>query len=286
MWDYSNLGLANNVYISRYFKYFMNKYEVKRLKILILIYPIIASIVSLIVKASFFDSIIIFFFIPSLILSFYNKHFIKKITLFSVILSIPIVMVVDYIMHLTGGWFVYSTIFASRFLGYVPFEDFIWGFFYVYFVLMFYETFLDKHCKPNLYYPKLKYLVILFLLFIGIFLYVYAREPRFLNISYFYLKFGVFLVIIPISFLILKFPKLYAKIFKIGVYFFYITLLHELTSLQLGQWGFPKENQLIFIINLFGLRFPFEELFFFIMLCAIAILSYYEFFDENTKSIS
>jgi len=49
--------------------------------------------------------------------------------------------------------------------------------------------------------------------------------------------------------------------------------------LQLGQWAFPS-NDFVGWVSLFGQRFPFEELFYWTMLAAVTVISYFEYFDD------
>jgi hypothetical protein len=49
----------------------------------------------------------------------------------------------------------------------------------------------------------------------------------------------------------------------------------------LGQWSFP--GKFIGWIDLFGVRFPFEEFLIWIVLGAAGVLAWYELFDDRTK---
>lgn len=66
-------------------------------------------------------------------------------------------------------------------------------------------------------------------------------------------------------------------------YFFFFSLVYELTALTLGQWSFPAENQFIGFVEFLGLRFPLEEFIFWIMLGTSATLVLYEFFNDDRK---
>ena len=107
-------------------------------------------------------------------------------------------------------------------------------------------------------------------------------QTSYLDIPYFYLTAGIVLGIIPISIVLFEYPRLIAKFFKTAAYFFYLNFAYEITALKLGIWDFPGD-QFIGWVTFFGMRFPFEEFFFWIILGAIAMLSYYEFFDDDRK---
>jgi hypothetical protein len=77
------------------------------------------------------------------------------------------------------------------------------------------------------------------------------------------------------------FPRLFSKYVKAISYFFALFILLELTGVHLNQWVFPGE--FIGWVELFGIKFPFEEFFFFIILGSAVILSYYEVFADDRK---
>jgi len=70
---------------------------------------------------------------------------------------------------------------------------------------------------------------------------------------------------------------------KATAYFFYFNIIYELTALKLGWWYFPKNNQFLGEVTMLGLSFPVEELFFFIIFGAAAVLATFELFDEDHK---
>lgn len=252
--------------------------------LLLFIWPIAASLISFLIEANTFTSIILFLGIPSMYLSFISKRWVAKIAVFSIILGIPTAIIVDYIMEKTHGWFLPSSVFGTfRLFNYVTVEQLIWLFLYIYFVAIFYETFLDKNHLIALYPKKLKYLLIFLSFIAGLFGLLYFLTPEILTIDYFYLKFGILFGLVPLIFILYKAPGLYAKFIRVGAYFFYLSLIYELTALILGQWSFHEQRQFIGFVEIFGISFPFEEFFFWILLGSMATLSYYEYFSEDLK---
>lgn len=252
--------------------------------ILLLLWPILASVLSFLINANFFVSTILFLGIPSVFLSFLNKKHIKKLALFSVIFAIPIAFVVDYIMEATGGWYVPYSIFGPfRLFGFVTVDLVLWSILETYLILMFYETFLEKQCTPKLYRPRLKYLFIIFYIAMGAFVLLYMINPSILKINYFYLKMGLVLAVLPVVGMLLKFPKFWNKFLNIAAYFFIFNFIYEVTAVKLNQWSFPVEHQLIGIVEFMGARFALEELLFWMILCAMSVVAFYEFFDDDKK---
>jgi len=252
----------------------------KRNLVLILIWPILASILSFLLSANYLVSILLFFGVPATFLSYIKPKFIKKIALFSVVFGVPLAIIIDYIMEVTRAWFTPKTVFGFLLFGNVMIEDIIFTVLYLYLVAMFYEVFLDKPHKAKLADPKLKYLFIGSMVALTVFIFFYITNPRLLAIDFFYLKVGFVVGVIPIILVLLKFPSWFDALLKTTVYFFYLAFLFEIVALLLGQWAFPAEAQFIGFVNILGIRFPMEELLFWILLGGMAALSYYKFFDD------
>ncbi len=245
---------------------------------MILLWPIIAAILSMIFKVKFFFGIFLFLIIPSIYLSLKQKKYVAKTALFSAA-GLFVFIAIDYIAVTMSQWYFPHSILPYRLFGKVALEGVLWMFAWVYFIIMYYEYFLEKKCAPRLYYPAFKFMFIGFLAILATFLIVKQINESFLHIPYFYLVFGIFLGLIPLVCVLLRFPNLFTDFAKAAVYFAFFGLVWELTGVPLGHWSFPG-TQFIGWVKLFGVRFPFEELFVWILLGAMAVLSWYEFFDE------
>ncbi len=249
---------------------------------ILLLWPIAAALLSFAFSANTLVSTLFFFGIPALYLSFRNPHCIRMAGIFALLFGIPAVIVLDYVMEITQGWYIpHSVLDPYRIFGQVSVEQLIWIFLYIYFVAMFYEMFLDKTCTHRLYWPKLKYLILATYFLFGLFVIIHLTRHELLNINYFYLKFGIILGLIPIAAALWKHSSLYAPLFKTGAYFFYLSFIYEVTALTLGQWTFPAANQFIGFITIAGTQFPLEELLFWILLGSMAVISYYRLFGER-----
>ena len=248
----------------------------------ILLWPVAATVLSFLVKANTLVSTLLFFGVPALYLSYYNPKCIRMVTQFSLIFSIPFAIILDYVMEITKGWYIASSVFDPyRIFGVVTIEQLIWLFLYVFLVLMFYEVFLEKKCAGKLAFPRMKYLIAALFIFWGMFVVLHLTNHELLQIDYFYLKFGTILGLVPVLIALSLFPDLYGTLFVTAAYFFYLSFLYEITALSLGQWSFPAKGQFIGFLTLGGITFPFEEFFFWILLGAMAVLSYYRFFGET-----
>jgi len=119
-------------------------------------------------------------------------------------------------------------------------------------------------------------------LLVVVFLLLYFLVPETLIIPYTY--FGVLFIamFIPIVVELFRHPKFLPKLLTIVVYCFFFALFYETVALKTGIWAFPG-NEYVGIISLFGVQFPFEEFFFFVLLFPIGILAYYKLFDGDEK---
>jgi len=258
------------------------KSEVRTKKIdliFLLVWPIIASFVSLFLNAKLFESLIIFYLIPSLIISFRIRKEIIKAAGFS-LLAIPMYIFTETLGNTSSSW-VIPTIFNFKVFG-ASVEGMLWGFITVYFIVMFYEYFLDKHITEKAGI-KIKYLILLSLGLFSIFLIGFFGFHEILRIPYYYLLIGAIFVLIPIILEFIAYKKIITKFFITASYFFYFHFVYEILALKLGWWYFPSSGKFIGWISFLGVNFPIEELLFFIMFGVLATLSYFEFFDDDEK---
>lgn len=250
--------------------------------VLILIWPIAAALISFAIEAGLVTSMLLFLGVPAVYLSFKCPQYIRKVALFSLILSIPTAIIADHIMQQTGGWLTYSVFGSFRLFDYVIVDQIVWVFLYVYFVGIFYESFIDRHKIVSSTSSKFKPFAIFMAIVLGLFVVAHFFSPALLNINYFYLKLGL-VGMIPLIIGLFKMPEVYGGILRAGVYFFVLSLIYELTALSLGQWSFPAKNQFIGIVQILGISFPFEELFFWIIIGAVAVATYYRLIAEDNK---
>lgn len=257
------------------------KKEINRIRLLFLFYPVFALLLSFLIEAGFFVSTLIFLGVPSLILSFKNKNLIKKCAFFSAAFGIPLTIIIDYLHTATRTWFIPKPVFTFRLFGVNTIDMVLWGFFYAYLVVMYYEYVHNHDFKGTLNLNR-KSLIIFWFASLFIFLTLLVFKNKLMNIGYVYLSIGLMLGILPIATVLLKFPSLFVNFFKTGIYFFYFNFIYEITALKLGQWTFPGTKYIGFV-NIFGIRFPFEELFFWITLGAVSILALYKLFFMVVK---
>lgn len=255
----------------------------RRTTIFFILWPILAAFISLIINAKLYTSMALFFVLPGLFLSYLKPSLIRKISFFSLIAAVALGSLFDYIMEVTGGWAIGRSEFPNVwFLNYISLIQIIWLFLYVYMVIFFYEIYFDKEKKTALY-PKMKPFILLMGGVFGFVVLSHFFAPSLLYINLFYLKAGVVLFLLPAVAILLKFPRLYGKSLKVASYFFYSTFIYEMTALELNHWTYPDATQFAGFIHIYQYSFPIEELFFWIMIGGLAIITWYEYFDDDLK---
>ena len=247
-----------------------------------LLWPIVAVYLSFNFAVNALLSPVIFYGIPSILLSLLRPSAIKK-SLFVSLFILPFMVIVDYIAEATQAWLwpLPQSMFPKLF-NYVWVEVLVWVFLHIYIVIMFYQYFFEKHILKRFWDRKSEE-VLLGTIFISVlFMLVLIVYPKALHIPYWYLVFGTLGILPAVIFEDLKYPMVFQKLLKTAMYFFYINFTYEITALKIGWWSFPS-TQFIGYVSFFGVTFPFEEFFFWIVLFTLAALSYYEYFFNKEK---
>ncbi|MBI4973411.1 hypothetical protein HZC27_02250 [Candidatus Roizmanbacteria bacterium] len=124
----------------------------------LVILSVVSTALLLFIKANFLVSTLVFFGLPSVFLSFRQPLKILKTFTFSFLMCIPFTFIFDYLIAKDRGWYIVNSVFPWRLFDIVVIEQFIWCFLYIYYIVMFYEYFLDKKEKKTIFhlFPKIK----------------------------------------------------------------------------------------------------------------------------------
>lgn len=238
---------------------------------------ILSIILYIILPINFLLGILIIFAIPSIYLCITTPKHIKKSILFSLI-SIPFVFIIDYLAVINNVWYIPKSLF--RLLNIVAIEQFIWGFFFIFLITMYYETFFDDS-KPkiskNIHYSSL-ILVLMTIIFIILIIF----HPNLIHFKNAYLIIGLIFIVLPISIIISIKPNLSKKFLLTNIFFIILFLIYEIIALLKDHWIFFKEQSL-FNLKILNIFIPIEELIFFVLISSIAVLCWYEFFADDKK---
>lgn len=250
----------------------------------LLIMPLLAAASSIVFKVNYIWSIFMFFLAPAAYLSFRYPVYIRKSLVFALFFGVPMAFWVDFIMSYTNSWQVIKSVFDPfRIFGFIVIENIIWAVLYLYLIVMFYESFFDKHKDTEYYRPRLKFAILFYFVLVTLTTLAYFFYPNLIHIDYFYFKFAFTLGLVPVCYMLIRHETLREKFFKTGLYFIYASLLYEFAALKLNLWIFPGIKQYVYTFSFFGYLVPLEEFLFWIILGSLVYLSYYEFFDDDRK---
>jgi hypothetical protein len=249
--------------------------------IALLVWPIIATLLTLILRANYLSSQLLFWGVPAILLTFWATRSSAKAALCSLIAT-AFGIACNLIFYLNGQWYVLSTVFHSRLLGLMAWEDILYFFLFFYVPILAWEHFFERQTPEPLWGRRMRLLGILFTLFCLVVALAWVWVPGMLLIPYFYLIVTVALFVAPLTLTLYYHPKLGPKFIRIGAYFAYLALLFEVTSIALGQWNYPSV-QFIGWVELFGQRFPFEEFVTWILIGAPGVITWYEYFDDDNR---
>ena len=256
----------------------------KKMGHLVILYALVAvgGIISLYFLVSYLATILFFLIIPSVYLTLISKEFVQRSAFFSLsFIGIP--LVIDGLLILNNAWYV-ATIFPFKVLNLIPVEDFLFAFFSIYLIVMLYEYFIEPHPGEK---RKDNNLVLVSIVLVASFLCLYFIDPSVLYIPYAYATVFLFSGFAPTVVFLRSRPGSFKNYFRIAAGCFFFSLFYEITALKIGAWSFPG-TQYLSMISFWGVRFPFEELFFFLIFLPVGVLAYYEFFtyrkDKKTES--
>ncbi len=248
---------------------------------LVVIWTIVAYIITSMYGGNYLFSAFFFLVIPSIYFFLRNKEIIRKTLIVSIGIVAPLTVIANYLAHKDGAWMNYSPT-QTFVLGIVPIEDFLWGTLYFIFMISFYEYFFDIPNKkqgqviPPIFFSTLKVLFILTCIAVPIFI----LYPSF-SIPYIYILIIIFAFILFPLLILCKYRHFINSILLSGVYFTFMSFLYEHVANMHNQWSFPG-NHFIGHINYFGYVIPVEE-FIWLFLAMPALLVYYEFFSDDRR---
>ena len=220
-------------------------------------------------------------FLPAVLYLFLRERKnLKKISWAVIIFGVIFGFIFDFIATLNDAWIVTQVVFPWRLFGFYPLIDDIIGFILMTLIIItFYEHFLDDE-KDSKVSKNLLFALVPTSIVLVVILVLYTINPFLLEIPYIYLVTGFLAIIFPIFAVLCK-PALLGKLLKTAAFFFFVWFIAELVALKTGGWIFP--GQYIGKVEIFGLMFPFEELFFWMLFYASTIVAYYEFFIDDKQ---
>lgn len=222
-----------------------------------------------------------FFVLPAAYLLARKPRPLKRIFVGALVIGVLMGFLFNFLASFNKAWQEVPGMlyFDYKVFGVVPLDEPIWFFFWALFIIVFYEHFLERERIDTLSH-NLKYMLVPPVIAWAAVLIIFATNPSTLQFRYAYFI-VVVPVFIPLVYVFLKDPNLIPKFIKIGVFFFFLYLTFELIAVKTGQWYFPGDY--VGVVELADIRFPFEELFFWMILSSSAVLSLYEWGVDDEK---
>lgn len=244
--------------------------------IFLFIYVIISCIFVYFAKSVYLLSIFIVLAPPSVINFLWLKNSRKKIFIFSLSATILFAFAVELSSRLANSWDVQSVL--PRIFGILPFENIIFAFLNFFWVLSFYEYFVNKEANKKIS-KKFKYLIGLFSLFSLVIFSLFFCNPQIIALNYFVM--AILVLIIPASIIFSMNHKLLKKTTIPTIFFALTFFFYEAVSLINKSWWWP--GQYLFAVNFFGNVFPLDDVIIWYFISTIALIGGYEFFADDFK---
>jgi hypothetical protein len=240
------------------------------------IYVLIACLIVYFTKITYLYSIILVLIPPSIANFFWLKKSRKKVLIFSIVSTLLFAFAIELSSRLANTWDVKSII--PRVLGIIPLENMLFAFLNIFWVLSFYEYFVDKDTTKTIS-RKFKYLIMLFCLFSLIIFSVYFYKPKLIAMNYF--TTAIIILIIPSIIIFSKKLGILKKTILPTLFFALVFFIYEVVSLKVGNWWWP--GQYLIPAKLFGIIFPIDDVIIWYFLSTITLIGGYEFFADDGK---
>ncbi len=220
----------------------------------------------------------IFFAVPPTIyLMLRSKKDYKKIFISSFLFGFLFLFPFDLIAQYTRTWDTLSYLFIYHIAGIkLTFDNLIWGTLMTMYGITFYQHFILKNIENYKISKKLMPTLIITLIMIIFILLLIFIHPVFFLWRYPYLVMGT-LAILPLLTLLLHKPYYLKRMLICEIFFFFFYFSQEIFGVSNHYWVYPGNNYIAWI-NIMGKVFPFEELFFWVMLYVPTLITYYEIF--------
>jgi lycopene cyclase domain-containing protein len=239
---------------------------------------LLTSIITLALRLSF-TVYIILFTLPVIIFLIYkinDKALTKKIVIFCASVTTSFVFTIDLIAHITKAWVIKGTT-AIQFLNISTIIDnYIWGFCYVFLMILAYEYYFDQDKTPEIRKSFKTFIVITTLISTTIFFSTFLINYE--NFQYFYFTHIITIIIPTVVYLIIK-PTLRKKILFFATITLIPSLLYDYVSIKLDHWRFLQSY--IFNISIGGYKYPIEELLWQFFMIPFTLLIYEIVADNN-----
>ncbi|MFA6416821.1 MAG: hypothetical protein WCW61_01365 [Patescibacteria group bacterium] len=253
----------------------LNKKKRQRL-IFLFAYVVLACVLVYFWRPVYLVSIILVLVPPAVLNFLWLKKSRFKILLFSGLTTLLFAPPVEMAARLADAWDVQSIL--PRLFGIAPLENILFAFLNFFWVLAFYEYFVDRDLKRRIS-KRFRFIILGYiLLFLSVFS-IFFIAPNLLAVNYVLL--ALIILLIPGVIMFYFNPKLLKKTWLPTVFFALVFFIYEVVSLIVGSWWWPGEY--ILTINLAGNVFPLDDVIIWYFLSTPVLIGGYEFFVDDNK---
>lgn len=251
--------------------------KIKRQRLIFLVaYVSFACLLVYFLKPVYLVSIILVLVPPAVINFLWLKKSRFKILIFSILTTALFAPPVELAARLADAWDVQSIL--PRFLGIAPLENILFAFLNFFWVLAFYEYFVDRDLKKRLS-KRFRFIILLYAFLFLLVFSIFFIAPDILAMNYALL--AVIILVIPGLIMFCLNPKLLKKTWLPTVFFAFVFFVYEVVSLIIGSWWWPGEY--ILPIVLAGKIFPLDDVIIWYLLSTPVLIAGYEFFVDDNK---
>ncbi len=250
----------------------------KKQKIILMAsYVLLACIFVYLLKPVYLISIIIVLGPPSVANFLWLEESRFKIFIFSLLTTILFAPPVEIMARLANSWDVQSIL--PRFFGIAPLENMLFAFINFFWVISFYQYFIEEDKENNKISPHIVWIVALYLLLSLIVYLLFFINPDIISLDYHLI--ALLILIVPGIIIFYKRFKLLKKTWLPTLFFAYVFFVYEFVAMLIGNWWWPGDY--LFTINFFGQVFPLDDVVIWYFLSTPVLIGGYKFFVDNDK---
>ena len=218
---------------------------------------------------------------PAIYLGIRKKKNWKKVFYAVLLFGLAFGLVFAFVAELTLSWEVLSTIVPVKLFGIHTIDTTMGIMLMTLLTIVFYQHFIEPDSNRRISKNFKKFLIPILLILISIFFYALFYMDNFPK-QYSYFILGI-MALLPMIYFVFSHPKFLGKILVASIYFFFLYFIMELFAVAYDWWIYP--GSYVGYLTIFNLTFPFEELFFWMMLYTACLISYYELLiDSHDKT--
>jgi len=254
----------------------MLNYKKRKRLLLLGLYVLVSCAAVYILKPVYLLSIIIVLVPPAVLNFLWLEKSRGKILLFSAATTLLFAPPVELSARLANAWDVQSIL--PRLFGIAPLENLLFAFLNFFWVLCFYEYFIDRD-KSSKISPRLRFIIFGYCLLAASVFAGFLINGNTVSLNYHILS--VIILLVPGVIIFSLKPKLLAKTWLPTLFFAFVFFVYEIVSLLIGSWWWPGEY--LWPVNMFGRIFPLDDVIIWYLLSTPVLIGGYEFFVDDGK---